>query len=77
MHLPAKVNSLSVQTFMAIKTLSDSEAAIYLNLWIPVCLFWYRRFYVLKALPVERPQLTTDTALTHAHTNTHTHLHTH
>ena len=24
MHLPAKVNSLSVQTFMAIKTLSDS-----------------------------------------------------
>ena len=26
MHLPAKVNSLSVQTFMAKKSLSDSDS---------------------------------------------------
>ena len=29
MHLPAKANSLSVQTFMAIKTHSDSNAGTY------------------------------------------------
>ena len=31
MHLPAKANSLSVQTFMAIKTLSDSDSEMELK----------------------------------------------
>ena len=31
MHLPAKANCLSVQTFMAIKTLSDSDVLAVLS----------------------------------------------